>query len=245
MAQDYIIDGQTLTDIGNAIREKSGTSDMLAPQAMPDAIRAISGGTVTKEEIVEALGYVPANGTKFRLIEEVTLQEDTTNFERSQTPEGDAYNLRSIIVEIDASSVLNRQSAYAWVRLNSTQPYEDWRYIANGEIVSASNAVSYFVWRKTSDGSIDTWFAAAPNNGPTGQTSLGDTKFIPSNVLRSDVLIADFKLYTTDGAIPAGTKISIYGIDAAPSTVSDIQAALSAYGLSVQDGKLCVRVERE
>lgn len=65
MAQDYIIDGQTLTDIGNAIREKSGTSDMLAPQDMPDAIRAISGGTVTKEEIVEALGYTPANPADF------------------------------------------------------------------------------------------------------------------------------------------------------------------------------------
>lgn len=65
VAQDYIIDGQTLTDIGNAIREKSGTSDMLAPQAMPDAIRAISGGTVTKEEIVDALGYTPANPADF------------------------------------------------------------------------------------------------------------------------------------------------------------------------------------
>lgn len=65
MAQDYIIGGQTLTDIGNAIREKSGTSDMLAPQDMPDAIRAISGGTVTKEEIVEALGYTPANPADF------------------------------------------------------------------------------------------------------------------------------------------------------------------------------------
>lgn len=212
VAQDYIIDGQTLTDIGNAIREKSGTSDMLAPQAMPDAIRAISGGAVTKEEIVEALGYVPANGSIYQLLEETTLQEDTTSFVRSQKPDGTAYNLKSIIIEIDASNVSSRASAYAWVRLNSTQPYEDWRYIANGEIVSASNAASYFVWRSTSDGSIDTWFAAAKSNGATDQTSLGETQFIPSNVLRMDVQIIDFKLYTTDGVIPAGTKISIYGV---------------------------------
>ena len=212
MAQDYIIDGQTLTDIGNAIREKSGTSDMLAPQAMPDAIRAISGGAVTKEEIVEALGYVPANGSIYQLLEETTLQEDTTSFVRSQKPDGTVYNLKSIIIGIDASNVSSRASVWAWVRLNSTKPYDEWRYIANGEIFSASNAASYFVWRSTSDGSIDTWFAAAENNEVTGKTSLSETRFIPSNVLRMDVQIIDFMLYTTDGVIPAGTKISIYGV---------------------------------
>lgn len=42
MAQDYIIDGQTLTDIGDAIREKGGTESGLTPKAMPSAIRSIA-----------------------------------------------------------------------------------------------------------------------------------------------------------------------------------------------------------
>lgn len=42
MPQDFIISGQTLTDIGDAIREKGGAEGGLTPEAMPSAIRAIS-----------------------------------------------------------------------------------------------------------------------------------------------------------------------------------------------------------
>lgn len=190
----------------------AGATGPAGPQGPKGDPGESGGGSVTAESIAAALGYTPASGTTFQLIEEVTLQEDTTSFIRSQKPDGTAYNLKSIIIEIDASNVSSRASVWAWVRLNSTKPYDEWRYIANGEIFSASNAASYFVWRSTSDGSIDTWFAAAENNEVTGKTSLSETRFIPSNVLRMDVQIIDFMLYTTDGVIPAGTKISIYGV---------------------------------
>lgn len=41
MPQDFIISGQTLTDIGDAIREKGGAEGGLTPEAMPSAIRSI------------------------------------------------------------------------------------------------------------------------------------------------------------------------------------------------------------
>ncbi len=42
MPQDFIISGQTLTDIGDAIREKGGAEGGLTPEAMPSAIRSIA-----------------------------------------------------------------------------------------------------------------------------------------------------------------------------------------------------------
>ena len=41
---DYVIDGQILTDIADAIREKTGESGIIIPEDMPDAISDISGG---------------------------------------------------------------------------------------------------------------------------------------------------------------------------------------------------------
>lgn len=40
----YVIQGQTLTDIADAIREKTGTSSAMLPGAMPGYIRGIQGG---------------------------------------------------------------------------------------------------------------------------------------------------------------------------------------------------------
>lgn len=47
----YLIDGQTLTDIADAIREKTGETGTLTPAGMPDAIGDIqAGGGATVEE---------------------------------------------------------------------------------------------------------------------------------------------------------------------------------------------------
>ena len=40
----YVIDNTTLTNIGDAIREKTSTSSLLMPEDMPEAIRSIEGG---------------------------------------------------------------------------------------------------------------------------------------------------------------------------------------------------------
>lgn len=51
MPQDFIISGQTLTDIGDAIREKGGAEGGLTPEAMPAAIRAITTGTWEHDQL--------------------------------------------------------------------------------------------------------------------------------------------------------------------------------------------------
>ena len=54
----YSIDGQILTDIADAINEKTGGTNPMAPGAMADAISRISGGGVTVEPL-----SVTENGT--------------------------------------------------------------------------------------------------------------------------------------------------------------------------------------
>ena len=41
----YLIDGSTLTDIGNAVREKTGRTNTMSPSEMASAIRSISGSS--------------------------------------------------------------------------------------------------------------------------------------------------------------------------------------------------------
>lgn len=42
---EYIIQDSTLKNIGNAIREKTGKSEMIPPEKMPDEIKQISDGS--------------------------------------------------------------------------------------------------------------------------------------------------------------------------------------------------------
>ena len=42
---EYLIQGQTLTDIADAIRAKNGTATQYTPAEMLAAIQAISGGS--------------------------------------------------------------------------------------------------------------------------------------------------------------------------------------------------------
>jgi len=57
----YSIDGQILTDIADAINEKTGGTNLMAPGAMADAISRISGGGVTVEPLVSASVTIPGD----------------------------------------------------------------------------------------------------------------------------------------------------------------------------------------
>ena len=67
----YVIDNETLSSIGNAIRSKTGKSDLIAPGNMPEEIESIKAGsgsslpreiTLSKEDLgVHLFGFDRAN----------------------------------------------------------------------------------------------------------------------------------------------------------------------------------------
>lgn len=149
---------------------------------------------------------------EFELIEEITLSEDVMNVAREAFPDGTPYDLRSLILVVDSTNVENRQRVDGWAQLNAKLPSNRWLYIAPGVFISTDDSVSYFVYRALSDGSIDSYFAKAANATVTGYTT--ERNFIPRNVIQFGSHINDFLLYSTSTAIPANTKISIYGVRA-------------------------------
>ena len=54
---DYVIDGEILTDIADAIREKTGESGVIIPEDMPDAIADISGGGSLDISLIDGESY--------------------------------------------------------------------------------------------------------------------------------------------------------------------------------------------
>lgn len=149
---------------------------------------------------------------EFELIEEITLSEDVMNVAREAFPDGTPYNLRSLIIVVDSTNVENRPDVGGWVRLNTKLPASEWTYIAYGDFITTNDSFSCFVYRVLSDGSVDSYFTRTLNATPTSYTS--DRIYIPSNVIRFGMHINDFFLYSISNAIPANTKIAIYGVRA-------------------------------
>ena len=57
----YVIDSETLTDIADAIRAKTGDSASMTPLEMPDEIASISGGGGTVGRIVKHVEVIPTS----------------------------------------------------------------------------------------------------------------------------------------------------------------------------------------
>jgi hypothetical protein len=57
---NYIIQGQTLTDIADAIRDKTGSNGLITPEDMPTAIESIETGGGGGGETVPA-GAIPTD----------------------------------------------------------------------------------------------------------------------------------------------------------------------------------------
>lgn len=150
---------------------------------------------------------------EFELIEEITLSEDVMNLARDAFPDRTPYDLRSLIIVVDSTNVANAPSVDGWVRLNAKLPSNEWAYIAPGRFISASRPFSFFVYRALSDGSSDSYFESVANTLPTGYASEGRTH-VPRNLIRFGFHIHDFLLYSTGEAMPANTRISIYGVRA-------------------------------
>lgn len=61
----YVIDSETLTDIADAIREKTGKSALMTPLEMPGEVRSISGGGGYAPSGYTRLKYLQATGTQY------------------------------------------------------------------------------------------------------------------------------------------------------------------------------------
>lgn len=195
-------------------------SDLAAKQdALTDADRQsitktgmTTGAAWTSAEQKAARERMGVSG-EFEFIEEITLSENVINVAREAFPDGTPYNLRSLIIVVDSTNVENRPTiVQGWVRLNTKLPSNEWAYIAPGKFVSTDIVFSYFVYRVSSDGSVDS-YSINTIGGP--QTANASTRsYIPSNIIRFGMHINDFLLYSTNEPLPANTKISIYGVRA-------------------------------
>lgn len=205
--ESAIADAQQVAD---DIRQKLEAGAFVGPKG--DKGDPGKDAEVTAESVRTALGYTPVAPHEFELIEEITLDEDVRNVSRSTFPDGTPYNLRSIIVVIDSTGAEYKQTTWGWLRMNATKSSDEWIYAAQGTLVDNSVAYAVLVYRELPDGSIESNCTWTKNTGNTSTTESVCT--IPRNAIRFGERINDFYLYVTDGAIPAGAKISIYGVRA-------------------------------
>lgn len=205
--ESAIADAQQVAD---DIRQKLEAGEFVGPKG--DKGDNGKDAEVTAESIRTALGYTPIAPHEFELIEEITLSEDVRNVSRSTFPDGTPYNLRSVIVVIDTASLENRQTAWGWLRLNAQKPFDQWLYASQGTISDSSTGYAVFAFRERVDKSFESIYYGTVSSTNTAFSE--DVRLIPSNTVRFGSRVTDIYLYTTDGVIPAGTKISIYGVRA-------------------------------
>lgn len=205
--ENAIADAQQVAD---DIRQKLEAGEFVGPKG--DKGDPGKDAEVTAESIRTALGYTPIAPHEFELIEEITLSEDVRNVSRSTFPDGTPYNLRSVIVVIDTASLENRKTAWGWLRLNAQKPFDQWLYASQGTISDSSTGYAVFAFRERVDKSFESIYYGTASSANTAYSE--DVRLIPSNTVRFGSRVTDIFLYTTDGVIPAGAKISIYGVKA-------------------------------
>lgn len=150
---------------------------------------------------------------RYELIEEITLAEDISSIARNATPSGKPYSFDSVAVLVDGSASV-KTSANGWIRLNHRKPAEKWGYINANNFISKAGKSFIGIFRKNDFGGHDSISYANYLNSIVYTLYYNDVCGNPSEIYRTDFgKVEDIYLYTTGGGIiPAGTKISIYGV---------------------------------
>ncbi len=197
------------------INDRTNSYKPIVPNNFDYAVKAAmtdgKGAGWTEVEKANARARMGVN--QAYLVEEFTLAEDADAIERSTEPDGTPYNFESLVVVIDCNN-LTFNAFSMWLRLNHLKNGQ-WVYSGQGAMGTNNNKYGVFKWIKTINGFIDSGYDCSANNSATGTQALSVMAKVPSNIVRLNTIINDFRLYTTGSSvIPAGTKISIYGVRA-------------------------------
>ena len=188
----------TVTKTGDTatitVTDKSGTTTA--------EVKDGSDATVTKENVVSALGYEPEKPEgEYELIETIELTEDTSEIIRTQEPDGTAYAFNAAMVTITYPAVLSR---YDYCGFGG-----NWTRKASG--ACAAYQVARFVccpqngvWNMFGDYGGD-----GSQSVSCGQAAVNHIEYVNGDFSHVNYI----RFYTGDGSgYPSGTTIKIYGI---------------------------------
>ena len=201
----------------NQINNRSARYQPINPSFLDYAVKAAmcdgKGAAWTAAEKLAARERIGLGGD-FELIEEITLAEDISSIARNATPSGKPYSFDSVAVLVDSGSASVKTSANGWIRLNYRKPAEKWGYISADNFITKTADSFIGIFRKNDFGGHDSISYANYLNSITSTLYFNNVCGIPSEIYRTDFgKVEDIYLYTTGGdIIPAGTKISIYGV---------------------------------
>lgn len=155
--------------------------------------------------VTEAVEQVKNAMPEYRLIESITISEGVTQIERTQTPEGEAYNFDSMFLKIrtEASDTTTELRGRMYFD-NSETGYSYWWF--DGGITTAQRymTIEYFkrfgrfVIERVSPGTLWTNVQQYPKDAMTIQD-------------QSSKRIKKISIYAQSGNIPVGTTIEIWG----------------------------------
>lgn len=147
--------------------------------------------------------YPVALQKDFSLIEAITLTEDTMSIERSQKPDGTAYNFKEVVIVLKC---LNTGAYNYMVFLNGSP-----EYIC---VLTTDATYTYYsiAWIKMRGALIEYL-----GNATAGYLGLANTRSsLPSigTYANNKNTIQKIKLYNGNRPLPSGAIVYIYGIDA-------------------------------
>lgn len=146
-------------------------------------------------------------GKQYELIEEITLEEAVASFTRNMDTKGIPYNLSAIRMRVQAPAAdgANSTSQIIFSLTNVTGGTAIYHQVSGG--LGTSEKVTNLVARND-HGQIDYYSVNSSKNG------VGNRAMRDGYVIRPWYNIASLNIttYPTTLLIPAGTKITIYGI---------------------------------
>lgn len=146
---------------------------------------------------------------QYELIEEITLEEDITLFKRLNEPSGEPYNFSAIRVYVEAAPCPTASSTSQLIlKCMTAQDVSNIYHQVNGGLNSVARATG-FVARN--DCGLVEYYAITSSSGDVVDNVKTKPRY---GAIRPWVNIARLQIscYPSTVYIPAGTKITIYGI---------------------------------